>query len=54
MKNPTLKDRILGYYWLQKNKLLHKLLKDFGWDFGEYYMEELELAYRNFLNHLNN
>jgi len=48
MRKPTIKDRIIAFYWVQKNKLLHKLLLDLKWDFGEFYMDELEIAYQNY------
>jgi len=45
MDKETLKDKIISWYWTQMRKLMNYTLKNYGYDFGIYYMEELEKMY---------
>jgi len=41
----TLKDKIILWYWNQMRKIMNYTLKYHGYDFGIYYMSELEKMY---------
>jgi hypothetical protein len=45
MGKQTIKDKIISLYWLQMSKIMNYTLKHYGYDFGIYYMEELEKMY---------
>ena len=45
MGKETLKDKIISWYWTQMRKMMNYTLKNYGYDFGIYYMDELEKMY---------
>ena len=46
MKKETLKDKIISWYWTLMRKAMNYTLKHYGYDFGVYYMEEIEKIYQ--------
>ncbi len=46
MKEETIIDKIIEWYWLQMSKIMNYTLKHFGYDFGTYYMDEIEKMYK--------
>ena len=45
MGKETLKDKIISWYWHQMSKIMNYTLKHHGYDFGIYYMSELDKIY---------
>lgn len=45
MGKETMKDKIISWYWTQMRKIMNHTLKKYGYDFGIYYMEEIEKMY---------
>jgi hypothetical protein len=46
MNPPTIIERIINWYWWSMARIANHTLKHFGYDFGPYFMEELEKMYR--------
>ncbi len=46
MGKQTMKDRVIEWYWTILRKIMNYTLKQYGYDFGLYYMEELEKMYQ--------
>jgi len=45
MGEETIKDKIISWYWTQMRKIMNYTLRHYGYDFGLYYMEEIEKMY---------
>jgi len=45
MGKETLKEKIISWYWYLMRRIMNYTLKFYGYDFGIYYMEEIERMY---------
>jgi len=41
----TIKDKIEEWYWTQMRRIMNHTLRHYGYDFGTYYMDELQKMY---------
>ncbi len=53
MGKETIKDKILSWYWTQMRKIMNYVLRNYGFDFGIYYMEELGKMYQKHKDEIN-